>query len=915
MFRMAAVLWFVFVTLTPCGRAAEEAEPGSAAVDLKTLPPNTWVPISQGREPPQQFASTWYLPATDAFFIWGKVGGHRHESKWYEVNTLSLSDPAPEWKQSFPLGKEKTWSGGKFPNWGCGCHRLRHKPDRPWRTDVRDVWIGTGKTNVVSLVETDGVLRPTRCPTYDQGAYDTKRDRLLFYVGGKTFAYDPGRREWTDLKAKPPLACDGLVMGTLCYDPVGDRAVLFGGCFALNPWGGAKTWLYDCAKNEWRRAEVEPARQIQVRRAVTDAYERTKGVAYAARYVERYDAPTQKRIVIEARNLEQDIRAARLAAKAALAPRGIEVDPKNALLVGADTVTSNALAKTTKAAELLTAGRSSEAVTALDEAADLLKSGAELLRAEPPLRCNARLVYDAKNRKMVLFGGDAQSRFLADTWTLDPAALRWTNKKPKASPPPLDRYAACFIERHGVVFLVSNPDRIRGHHYRKIGAWTYDTATNEWTPVKGSLPNVNVEWMSCDYSPKDDVVLLTAPGVGTWVYRLDPATAPDPSKDRKTVPSGTWVWNNRSRGMMKSLLGAPQPDPEATKKRLADLPANTPVLAKYPGTLISKTWSSATLDTDRGVVLYIGGGHSGYKGEDLALYDTGTNRWHLDMPPHFIPFLYNYNACLFGWTYGFKPTSQHTYRWYCYDPASKAMVYCARRLGIRNGMTVRLEEDKAKAFRYDSAKHGEFTWVYDTVHNRWCTPLPSRPFHNSWSLALIGTPKGVFAKSGRTLWHGQVAVDGRKATIQWTAVDRKSPSGSGEYQPLVYDATRDRLLFVAVPGKGKPVQVWEHPTGKGAWKPLEVTGKRDGSSREVVYDTVNDCLLAMPRQALMAMDCRTNAWKQLDVSMPKGRYGTECALCYDPVHRTAVALIPVRFSGRMQVVLFRYDPKTAKYRE
>jgi galactose oxidase-like protein len=758
----------------------------SAPTDLKNIPANTWVPVSQGRKVSQYFGSAWYLPATDEFFIWGKVGSHRSESKWYEVNTLSLSDKAPEWRQSFPLGKEKTWSGGKFPNWGCGCHRLRHKPDRPWLKNIRDMWFGSGKTNVVKFTTTDGVVRPTRAPSFNQGCYDSKRGRMLYYVGGKTFAYDARKREWTDLKATPPLACDGLIMGMMAYDPVGDQAVLFGGCFALNPWGGAKTWIYDCAKNKWRRPED--------------------------------------------------------------------------------------------------------------------------IKDEPPLRCGARMVYDSKNKVMVLFGGDAQAKILADTWVFDPATMRWTEKKPAASPPPLDRYAACFVEKQGVVFLATNSRR-----RSKSKAWTYDVAKNEWTPVKGALPGANVEWMSCDYSTKDDVVLLAALGGGTYVYRLDPATAKD--EKRKGVAPGTWAWNGRSRKMMTGILAAPKPDRAATEKRLKELPANTPTLAKYPGHLTSKTWSSATIDTDRGVVLYIGGGHSGYNGEDLAMYDAGINRWSFDTPPNFTPFLYNYGSALFGWTYGFKPTSQHTYRWYTYDPQSKTMVYCPRRLGILNGMTVMLEDDPAKAFKYDRKKHGQFTWVYDTVRNRWYRPIPSRPFGTSWSLALVGTPKGVFAKSGGTLWHAKVTVKDGAASIAWTAVDKKSPSGSGEFQPLVYDSKRDRLLFVAVPGRGKPTMVWEHPAGPGAWKKLDVTGKLNWNSREVVYDVANDCLVAMPPKAVMVMDCTTDEWKQIDVTLPKGSYGTECAMVYDPIRKVCVMLIPSRFSGRMQVVLFRYDPKTVTYRK
>jgi hypothetical protein len=78
-------------------------------------------------------------------------------------------------------------------------------------------------------------------------------------------------------------------------------------------------------------------------------------------------------------------------------------------------------------------------------------------------------------------------------------------------------------------------------------AWTYDVAANKWQPLKGRLSNRRMEWVSCDYSPRDDVVLLAAPGVGTWVYRLDPATAADPDPKRQTAEPGAWVWNSRAR--------------------------------------------------------------------------------------------------------------------------------------------------------------------------------------------------------------------------------------------------------------------------------------------------------------------------------------------------------------------------------
>ena len=770
--------------------AGDAPPPASVRLDLVGLPTNTWAEIGQARTPEAAFSSAWYLPASDEFFLWGKIGGHREESKRYEAQILKLSEDTPEWMEAFPHGKEAAWANGQFPNWGCGCHRLGYKPERPWLGDAADRWIGgSAEINRVSFVEAEGISRPTRAYTHHQAAYDSKRGRLVYYVGGRTFAYDPQKRVWTDLQAKPPLTCEALAWASMAYDLAGDQIVLFGGAYALNPWGGARTWLFDCAKNEWRRAAV--------------------------------------------------------------------------------------------------------------------KDG-----LEPPLRCCAQLVYDPKNKVMVLFGGDALDRFLADTWVLDPATLIWTERKPEKSPPPLDHAAACFVERHGIILLVGPTQR---GSRRPGGAWAYDAAKNAWTPLVLRLPEKPMDWVSCAYSAKHDAVVLAAPGVGTWVCRLDPTTARDPKAEAALVAPGTWVWNIRAGEQTRSILDAPPSDRAATEKRLKELPANTFVDAEYPGHLISRTWSTAAIDSDRGVVVYIGGGHCGYKGTDYALYDVGANRWSFDAPPSFIPYPPDYNASLYGWDYQMRATSQHTYRWYCYDPASKLIVYCARPAGPHSGFSVLLEKDESKAFTYDEKKHGCWTFLYDPVANRRFPPVFGRPFRNSWAMALVGTPKGVFAKEGGDVYHGKAAVEGESAAIEWTLLDKGGPSGDGEFQPLIYDSKRGRLLFVAAK-KDQPLKVWEHPLGAGEWKELPLKRSTTKISREIVYDTRSDCLIALAPEALLAMDLESLAWRELDTAVPKGLFGTECAMVYDPVHEVCVLLIPTSFSGKMRVGLLRYNPRTAKYR-
>jgi len=53
-------------------------------------------------------------------------------------------------------------------------------------------------------------------------------------MGGKTLTYDPVKRLWEDLKTPTPIGCLCLQWHTLCYDPVGDKVILFGGGAAMN---------------------------------------------------------------------------------------------------------------------------------------------------------------------------------------------------------------------------------------------------------------------------------------------------------------------------------------------------------------------------------------------------------------------------------------------------------------------------------------------------------------------------------------------------------------------------------------------------------------------------------------------------------------------------------------------------------
>ncbi len=536
-------------------------------------------------------------------------------------------------------------------------------------------------------------------------------------------------------------------------------------------------------------------------------------------------------------------------------------------------------------------------------------------RVSPPLRCNSPIVFDPATRTMVMFGGYDQSAALNDTWQYDCENRQWNERTPKTAPPPMFAPATAVLPGGKIVVCGNNARKVKLSHQSASSAikesWVYDTTTNEWTPVNDNLRLEGFSWLTATASERDGVVLMVAfgPERRTYAFRYDPQGE---HAQLAGAPSGTKAWKYPEQ--KESLKQAAPPSPEAHAKFIAALPANTFVDANPPGMLISKTWSTAVVDTDRSEVLYVGGGHSGYSGNDIARYSIANNRWTLDFPPRFPPFLESTNAGIFGWSYGMMPFSQHTYLWYSYDPASNCMVYLARP-SLFDGIEVQLGDDPAETFMYEAKVHGHASWIYDPATKKMHTPSFGRPFDNPWHLSLVGTQGGVYAACHNKLYQGR--VDRNKGQVAWKLIDADFPESCEsikyhyEFQPLIHDTKRDRLIQLK--GDATRVDVFARPLSEdGKWQQLTTEGTA-AIGREAVYIPRHDTILWLGDK-LYAFDCAAQRMAELDVDLPKGSYNHECAMVYDPSHDVCVALIPSSFSGPMQTLLFRFDPNTAKYR-
>ena len=761
-------------------------------VDYAKLPANVWTLI---RDEPGDVGKTYArlinTASVDRLYLWG-VGGKKAARNVYARYELESFSPAERvWREAFPASKADTWKSGAFPPFRfygySGPDGL--KPTEGPR--LRTVG-GSAQVNTVWWHDFDGVKRPSPILTFNQACWDSKRNRIVYFADDQTFALDPATNTWTDLKAaNHPACCKTLAWASLCYDAINDEILLFGGGLATNYLGGAQTWLYDCAKNEWRRPKMD---------------------------------------------------------------------------------------------------------------------------VEPELRCVSPIVYNHKLKTMVMFGGYDQASALNDTWVYHCKDRRWERRTPASSPPPMYAPATAAIPGSGKVLIVGpNALLARQGHSRLSAAkqtWVYDVAADTWTPIGEDLNLQGHDWLTATGSDRHGVVFLTAFGQRrkTFALRYDPSAPPMRREGRKP---GTRAW--RWPTQRSTLAAAPPADEKAHARVLAALPVNTFVDAKPPGTLIAKTWSSACIDTDRGEVVYIGGGHSGYSGNDVARYSIAANRWTLDYPPRFPPFLDATNATVFGWTYGRIPFSQHTYLWYNYDPVSKTILYLARPT-LHNGLEVQLTDDPKDRFVYDRKKHLYWNWVYDQDKRAFHRPSFGRPFANPWALCLTSTPKGIYALASGKLYFAKVSTE--TGGVKWTLVDSSLPKPKEkirynyEFQPMLHDTRRDRL--VVLKGAGDVVHIYARPLTEGAkWTQLQTTGKA-AIGREAVYIEKHDTILWLADRRLFAFECATNTLSELDVDLPKGSYNHECALVYDSARDVCVALIPSRFTGPMQTLLFRYDVKTAE---
>jgi hypothetical protein len=534
------------------------------------------------------------------------------------------------------------------------------------------------------------------------------------------------------------------------------------------------------------------------------------------------------------------------------------------------------------------------------------------LSTEPPARCNSRMVYDSKNKAIVLYGGDGQDRGLSDTWVFDVARQQWIEKHPAVAPSPRWCHAMAYLEKSGVVLMIGG--QAVSHTWQEVAglsrqAWVYDVAKDAWTPVAAEVPSQ--QWLCMEALPGTDEVILVSGSAGsharvTYRFRYDPAAAPG---KQTGVPPGTEITKTaRTKAWYDDQ---PPADAAAQAKLLADLPANAWVEMKVPKSGAGRTWGSAIFDSDHGLALKWGGGHSGYQGTDMLIYDVAANRFSIDRTPAFTPSPFGQWARRpSGRTFFNQPWARHQRHTCAYDSVRHVGVFT----------------DAGGSDFYDRPQNRiiKKTWLYDPAKREWLDPI-SQPFPGGVSPIAVPTPAGVVAyqHDAKDAWGDSgrlyrfVGEAGKPETFGWEEIKIEGAARpyQREFMTMVYDAQRDRLIFLSEDAKkGEPL-MWFFSMKDRTWvlNPQQPAGGL--STREAVYVPDQDAILAYgpagkddPQWTHVYL-CAENRWVTPAIETPHSQAVHEVGMVYDPIHKAAVLLWPPSFEGDIRPHLFRLDVK------
>jgi N-acetylneuraminic acid mutarotase len=139
------------------------------------------------------------------------------------------------------------------------------------------------------------------------------------------------------------------------------------------------------------------------------------------------------------------------------------------------------------------------------------------------------MAYDPVSDRMILFGGAGPGdRPYGETWAYDYNTDAWTNLEPKISPPA--RYYSDMVYDAGQRKMILFGGTSEWGSATFNDTWTYDPASNEWNEIDAPGPSIRA-WHSMAYDDASGKIVLFGGGLvredyqaDTWLFDSDTNT-------------------------------------------------------------------------------------------------------------------------------------------------------------------------------------------------------------------------------------------------------------------------------------------------------------------------------------------------------------------------------------------------------
>jgi N-acetylneuraminic acid mutarotase len=231
-----------------------------------TLAPATWEALTPSGTLPEARlgGSLVYAPSGNTLLLFGGWAGGTK----YSADTWSYDLTASAWTKLKPTGTSPSPRASQAMAFDPVANRLIVFGGYDGAKYLSDIWAYDLTGNVWTGLNPAGVA-----PAARHGhslVYDPESKKMILFGGydgsvqyNDTWAYDPASNTWADLKpgGDLPAARDSQAMA---YDSDAKAMVLFGGWSATRQFDD--TWAYDPAKNSW--TDLKPAGEAPTARAL-----------------------------------------------------------------------------------------------------------------------------------------------------------------------------------------------------------------------------------------------------------------------------------------------------------------------------------------------------------------------------------------------------------------------------------------------------------------------------------------------------------------------------------------------------------------------------------------------------------------------------------------------------------------------